>query len=60
MMAVVLPFSGFRVRCANCFRWMRRRLPANEPAYCSYVCGALGQPEHCASSWGWTQTDPRT
>lgn len=52
----VIPFTSWRVRCGNCFRWMRRARLCDDVPYCSYTCGVVAQPEHCASSWGFTST----
>lgn len=33
-------------RCDFCGKPMKRRSEENDPAYCTYECGANGQPEH--------------
>ncbi len=56
MSAIILPFRGRRVKCANCLKWFLRVIHGTEKSYCSYVCGATAQPEYCASSWAFTST----
>lgn len=36
-------------RCKNpmCQTIFKRRSDSNDPAFCSYACGATSQPEHC-------------
>ena len=49
----VLKFSFLRPResrCAHCGKGIFLRSSLNEPGYCSYECGVLGQPEHAAVS----------
>ena len=56
---MIIHFTSWPLRCANCFRWFRRSALASDAAYCSYFCGAEAQPEHCASGWGFTSLGPR-
>ena len=56
---MIIQLTSWRIRCAYCFRWFRRSRLGALPAYCSYHCGAIAQPEHCASGWGFTSTQTR-
>lgn len=56
---MIIHFAAWRVRCAHCFRWFRRARLGPGAAYCSYHCGAVAQPEHCASGWGFTSVGGR-
>lgn len=43
---MILRGTWRRWKCSECRRWFIRQLTSNEPAYCSYSCGAKAQPEH--------------
>lgn len=36
--------------CNHCAKAMKKRLPDNVPAYCSYVCACFGQPDKVKKS----------
>ncbi len=52
--AAIIPFATRRAKCTGCGRWFVRDRLHTQDAYCSYHCGAKDQPDHCASSWGFT------
>jgi len=53
MSADILPFKHPRkAECdrEHCTKPMIKAMMSNSPAYCSYRCGAMAQPEHAASA----------
>lgn len=55
MAADILPWpvsAPFRAPCSYCERPMVRSMPSNDPAFCCYACGALGQPKSVKETVG--------